>query len=392
MNILIIPQSDWIFGPTNRIHEIADILSEKNNVFVWNFKLFKYGKPYHSADKVKLINSISIQSNNILLFYLLNIIPHALSFFKKVRRLKIDIIINQNLIPGLWAFFLSPSSVLKIFDIQDYYPEIALNYFQTRGNFLKKFIKSIAWMVMINIIKLTDICTSVNLSFINLVHNISKKKVYFLPNGIDTSFFHYVKSNKSLKKKLGLSENVLLYFGLVEYWLDFETVLFGLKLLKLHIPDIKLLIIGSTITGYTKQLEKKIKEAGLEEYAIITGYIPHKELPYYLNLGTIGIMPYKLETYSEKTRLPLKFFLYSAMAKPVLSVDLSEIKILNPKHVIYYKNPQEFANKARLILNNKKLLTDLKYYARKFSMKFDYSVLATRLETILKNNLKNFSA
>ena len=119
----------------------------------------------------------------------------------------------------------------------------------------------------------------------------------------------------------------------------------------------------------------------------MTGFIPNEQVPHYINLADICLMPYKTDTFSGKIRLPMKLFQYSSMGKPILSVQLPEVKRLKPKHVFYYNDATSFASQAFKILNNQTSMNDLNNYARKFAEKFDYSRIAKKCESILYKKL-----
>jgi glycosyltransferase involved in cell wall biosynthesis len=385
MRILILPGSDWIFGPKQYLHDVAEIIGKRHDVFVWHFNLFQDKKPcLQKIGNVKLIRPWFVPSNSILLYYFANFIPHSLFFARIVRKLNIDIVIVANLIPGLWAFTLVPKRVLKVFAFQDYFPESASAYYNNLPKTFRKIIESIALFVNKLNLKMANITLCPCHSLINLSEKMGCKRNYFLPNGVDADFFNPEKFDPKLRERLGLSKHTLVFYGLVESWLDFETILSGIKILKKDFPDVKLLVIGSTLTNYAKVLEKLLQDAKLTEDVILTGYIPDELVPYYLNLGNICLMPYRTDVFSGKIRLPLKFFIYSAMGKPILSVPLPEVKKLNPKHVFFYTDAEDFAHKASMIFSNEKLRKELEAYAKKFAKNFDYFNIAQECEAILE--------
>lgn len=387
MRILILPGNDWIFGPKQYLHDIAEIIGKRHDVFVWHFNLFQNRKPcFQKVEDVKLIRPWSVSSNSLLLYYVLNFVPHSILFTRLVRKMHIDVVIVANLIPALWAFSLAPKKVLKVFAFQDYFPESASAYYNNLPKTFRKVIESVAFFVNKLNLKSANITLCPCHSLINLSEKIGCKRNYFLPNGVDADFFNPEKFDPKLRERLRLSEHTLVFYGLVESWLDFETILSGVKILKKDFPDVKLLVIGSTLTNYTKVFKKLLQDAKLTEDVVLTGYVPDKLVPYYLNLGTICLMPYKTDTFSGKIRLPLKFFIYSAMGKPILSVPLPEVKKLNPKHVFFYTDAEDFARKASMIFNDEKLQKELEAYAKKFAKKFDYHNIAQECEAILERS------
>jgi glycosyltransferase involved in cell wall biosynthesis len=312
-----------------------------------------------------------------------------LVFAKLVRKLKIDAVIVLNLIPALWAFSLAPLRTLKVFGLEDYYPESASVYYDGSFKIVRHILETIALVVNKVGVRWADLTLSPCFSLVDLSKTMGCNDNYFLPNGVDTSFFTpSKKTDKRLKKQLGLSNHTIVFFGLIENWLDFDTVLDGLQILKHDIPDVKLLVIGSTLTGYSRALKKKVDDKHLGNDVILTGYVPNELIPHYLNFGDLCLMPYKLDTYSGKIRLPLKLFIYSAMAKPILSVSLPEVKRLKPNHVFFYYDKKSFAESAKRILNDEKLQNNLKSDARNFALNFDYSKLAQDCEKILEKELK----
>jgi len=388
MRILILPGNDWIFGPKQYLHDIAEIMGKRHKVYVWHFNLFQNKKPcFQKTENVHLIRPWFIRSNSLLLYYIANFIPHSILFAHLIRKLSIDAVIVANLIPALWAFFLSPKRVLKVFAFQDYFPESVLVYYSGLPKTFRKILEFIAYLVNKVSLKMANIALCPCFSLIKLAKKMGCKRSFFIPNGVSTKLFDPKKYNPKLGKKLGLSNNTLVFYGLIESWLDFETVFSGLRILKREIPDVKILIIGSTLTNYTRKFKKLLQDAKLADDVVLTGYVTEEMVAYYLNLGNICLMPYKMDKFSGKIRLPLKFFIYSAMGKPILSVPLPEVKRFNPQHVFFYSDAKSFAYKALKILKNEKLRREINVYAREFANNFDYSKIAKECETILEKNL-----
>jgi glycosyltransferase involved in cell wall biosynthesis len=389
VRILIIPANDWIYGPKQYFHDLAENLAKEHEVYVWHFDLFRFEKPCHQkVDKVKLIHPFAVQSNNVSIYYALNFLPHSIAFARLVRKLKINAVIVLNLVPALWAFSLAPHETLKVYGLEDYYPESASVYYNGSSKTVQRLLETVALVVNKVGVRLANLTLSPCLSLVNLAKNMGCNKNYFLPNGVDTRLYSPSPQDIKLKKQLGLSNHTIVFFGLLENWLDFDTVLDGLQNLKQEIPDVKLLVIGSTLTGYSETLKKKLDERNLTEDVILTGYVPNELVPKYIDLGNLCLMPYKLDTFSGQIRLPLKLFIYSAMGKPILSVSLPEVKRFKPKHVFFYNDKNSFAASAKSVLNDNKLQDSLKSNARNFALNFDYSKLANSCEEIIESEIK----
>ncbi len=386
MRILIVPANDWISGPKEYLNEIAEIIGRDHDVFVWHLKLRTGQKPFiKSIENVKIINPPNIPSDSLFLNYIVNLVPHSLYFVKSVRDLKIDIVVVLNLIPGLWAFFLAPTETLRTFGFQDYYPESASVHYRDLPRTFRRAIESLALLVNRAAVRKADLTLCPVPSLVELAAEMGCKKNYLLNNGVDTAFYSPSKPDEQLRRKLGLSKHTLVFYGLIENWLNFDPVIDGLKLLKKKIPDLKLLVIGSSLTGYAEELNRKLRSADLTNDVVLTGHLPEEKIPSYLDLGSIAIAPYRIDTYSGSIRLPVKFFIYSAMGKPILAARLPEVQNLKPKHVFYYQDGASFAQAAAKIFDDEKLQTDLGKYAISFAKNFDYFKLAQECEATLKN-------
>ena len=394
LKILIIPANDWVYGPKQYFHDLAEILAEKHDVYVWHFRLFPGKKPcFQKTGKIKLVEPPSIYLRNLSFYYVINFVFHALFFVRMVRKLKINTVVSLNLLPSLWAFLFTPSETLKVFGLEDYYPESASVYYEGSMDIVRRVLEAVAVLVNKIGLKLADLTLSPCFSLVNLSTKMGCSKSYFLPNGVDASFYKPLKEQNSLlKEKLGLSDHTIVFFGLIEKWLDFKTVLNGIRVLKRRIPDVKLLVIGSTLTGYADVLKKELDDAGLSTDVVLTGYVENELVPEYLNLGDVCLMPYSLRNFSGKIRLPLKLFIYSAMGKPILSVSLPEVKRFKPKHVFFYNDAESFADSAERILKGDRRQRTFESDARNFALTFDYSKLALSCEEIMLKELENKNA
>ena len=388
MRILIVPGNDWIFGPQQYLHNIAEELGKKHQVFVWHFDLFRNRKPCRQeTENVVLIKPWSIYSSSLMLYYSINFLLHSIFFTRTVRKLGINVVMVANLIPALWAFLLSPRRALKVFAFQDYFPESAAVYYEGYSKVFCRILESFAYIVNKIGIKLADLTFCPCFSLVNLSKKMGSKQSYFLPNGVDTNFYDPQKSDPKLTQKLGLSQHTIVFFGLLENWLDFTTVFAAIKILKSDVPDVRLLLVGSSLTNHTSVVKDLLNDGDLNEHVVLTGFVPNEIVPYYINSADVCLMPYKTDDFSGKIRLPLKLFIYSAMGKPILSVPLPEVKRLNPKHVFFYNDPESFARQASMIFKSSRLQDDLGYYAREFSKNFDYSKIAHKCEAVLEKNL-----
>jgi glycosyltransferase involved in cell wall biosynthesis len=232
------------------------------------------------------------------------------AFAKALRDLKIDVVINENVLSGLVGFALARSEVLKVFDFSDYFPESASVYY-SGSSAAKKMVEAVTLAITKLNVKLSNVCIAVCQSLINASKNIDQAKAcYLITNGVNTC-------NRTEKPPAqnGAAPSIVV-MGVIDDWLDLSTPLQALKALIRSYPDIKLIIIGPwQKSGFKAQFEAQAEALGLEGHVKITGYVSSSELERYISEAGCCLMPYKLDSFYSVIRLPEKLFYYSAHGK-----------------------------------------------------------------------------
>lgn len=394
MNILIIPTNDWIRAPGHgHIDYIAEKLAAKGHkVYAWYFDLYRNERAKRKPQRVKLIRPKTLWLQDAALFFFLNALVQAPAMLKTIRDKKINVIINENIFSGFVAFLVSDSSVLKVFDYSDYFPESASIYYEKVSpttKVMKKIVEKITLAITVLNIKSADICLSVCRSLMNDAHTAAKNKpCFFLPNTADTQKHLQLLNQRKKNPKLERPGPILVIMGVLDRWLDLITPLQALRTLKQEFPNIKLIVIGPWRSDEFKlQIEHFIKNEDLSCSVVIKGYVSDQNLAEYLSSASLCIMPYRTDNFSSIIRLPEKLFVYSAYGKPILSTPLPEVMLLKPEHVFFFHNTAEFVSKAETILSQENYRKELLIQASEFAQKYDINVLTDRLEQILLDNL-----
>lgn len=130
----------------------------------------------------------------------------------------------------------------------------------------------------------------------NCVRSINQQdtKCITVHNGINLSDF---KSDESYPKKslFEPEDFVLVFSGRINKEKGIMELIEALYLLKDH-PNIKLLVIGSSFYGNVKnenRFEKVLKEKAipLKDRILFTGFVPYSEIPFYLRMSDIAVIP-----------------------------------------------------------------------------------------------------
>ena len=129
------------------------------------------------------------------------------------------------------------------------------------------------------------------------VSSIQKNdKIKTLYNAIDISFFKSIKSSIN-RQDIGLTKEdfVLVYSGRINKDKGVSEIIDAMIMLK-DKQDIKLMIIGGTFYGnannedfFVRSLKEKAKP--IKNRIIFTGFIPYNDVPSYLHLADIAVLP-----------------------------------------------------------------------------------------------------
>ena len=133
----------------------------------------------------------------------------------------------------------------------------------------------------------------------NCVKTINPKDKKCIPvlNGIDINAFSPDIQPKVTREQLGFSSKdfILVFSGRVSPEKGVKELIEAVKRL-CNIPDIKLLIIGSPFYGEAKNGQEYLGEVEhaaepIKNRIRFTGFIPYKDISYYLKISDVAIIP-----------------------------------------------------------------------------------------------------
>jgi glycosyltransferase involved in cell wall biosynthesis len=154
-------------------------------------------------------------------------------------------------------------------------------------------------------------------------HDRSSKSCV-IPNGVDIDKFDPSRFKKvAIKDELGLNGRTILgYVGSYKTWHGLESVIKIIDLLRRRDPKYHLLMIGMGIRFFA--IQKQIIENDLSNFVTQIDFVPHEDIPRYM-----ASFDYALMFYPEISSFyfsPLKMFEYMAMALPVVTTAVGQMK------------------------------------------------------------------
>lgn len=127
--------------------------------------------------------------------------------------------------------------------------------------------------------------------------NPEDKKCIPVLNGIDINAFSPDIQPNVSREELGFSEKdfILVFSGRVSPEKGVKELIDAIKRLQ-YLPDIKLLIIGSPFYGEArngKEYLAEVEQAAepIKDRIRFTGFIPYKEMPNYLKISDVAVIP-----------------------------------------------------------------------------------------------------
>ncbi|MFA6094530.1 MAG: glycosyltransferase [Candidatus Paceibacterota bacterium] len=202
-----------------------------------------------------------------------------------------------------------------------------------------------------------------------------------MANSIDTTLFSPVVSEKEKKKQkalLGITGDSVVYMGRLSYEKDINQLIDALVILKEIKKFVTLMLIGDG--PERKKIEKYARERGVTEKVLFTGFLYGKNLVRALQSNEIFL------TASKSENMPLSVLEGMSVGLPVVgvrSLGIPEIVKDNVNgYVVTPDSPREMAEKVRVILADKKLLSMLSSGARESALTYSEENVIKKLEDI----------
>ena len=147
---------------------------------------------------------------------------------------------------------------------------------------------------------------------------VPDSKVVVMPNTVRAEFFDEAVIDDTISKRFRDSF-CLLYLGDTGIRRGLLTAIEGIGILKEHIPDLKLVIVGANSTD--SLLKERVRDLGLEDHVSFEGWQNEALFPSYLVSADICISPLHKNPHHDTT-LANKLFQYMGFSKPILASDV----------------------------------------------------------------------
>lgn len=332
MKILILTQyfPPEVGAPQNRLYELAVRLKQKGADVTILTAMPNYpqmevhqqykGKFYSYED----MNGLKVHRSWIYVSKSKGIFKRLLNYFSFVKTSfwvgwfklgKFDFIVCESppLFLGITAYLLKKLKGAKlVFNVSDLWPESA----EKLGLVTNKFFLRSATKLEEFLYRKSDLISGQTQG---ICENISKrfpeKKVHWLPNGVDLSYYNSNAIISNWRKENGIDQNdfLFLYAGIIGHAQGLEVIIKAAEKLRSQ-PQIKFILLGS---GPEKETLVALKNELKTENVLFFDAVTKKEMPLIIAASDVAVIPLKrLDLF--KGAIPSKIFENLAMKKPIL--------------------------------------------------------------------------
>lgn len=185
-------------------------------------------------------------------------------------------------------------------------------------------------------------------------YGIPAIKIAVVSNGTDTEHFRPIPEEEA-RERVGLEkgERYIGFVGSCYPYHDIPTIIKAAPLIFEKYPNLKFVIVGDGIAR--KGWENMVKDTGVTESFLFTGYKPYDLIPYYINAFDICVAPTK-STHIKMGLSQIKVYEYLSCGKVTVGSNISGIgDLLNTFQVgiaVPPENPQSMEEAIRALLKN----------------------------------------
>jgi len=206
--------------------------------------------------------------------------------------------------------------------------------------------------------------------------NINEDRVEVIPLAADSDYRKIEDNNKIkyIKQLYGLQGNYILFLGTLEPRKNIVNLIKSYNILPKDIKRDFLLVISGKKGWYYEEIFRTVRELGLEEKVVFTGYIPEEDKPALMNGAEVFVYPSFYEGFGLP---PLEAM---ACGVPVISSNKSSIPevIGNAGILINPDNVYELSNAIFQVLSNESLKSQLSEKSVIQAKKFSWEITARK--------------
>lgn len=364
MRVLLVPSSDYLGHPfpqrSNQLFERLGTLSDFE-VHVVRFKLYNRRLP-----ETRLIVHNLPGSNvaGLATYYAFNAVRHIEEIRRIVKANGIDLVVLQNLMAPFGFQLLNQFSNLQVktvLDLSDYFPTSAVGYVVESESFIGVTMSACLRTMVAYLLRHCDAVTVVSSALFELAVVMGAKKVHQVPNGIGEEFMKE-HDKESERRGLGFAKDdfVVGYIGSIDFWLDLQKLVRGIRLARDQGIAMKCLFIGRGLHNmrYPDKVKRWIRDEQLSDDVVWKDFVPYSEVPKYMAALDVGLIPFDPSNLTAYYSSPNKMWEYLSQGTPVISTPIPEA-VANRDCVLLAKTPDDYAQHFRSVRQGINIISEM---------------------------------
>jgi glycosyltransferase involved in cell wall biosynthesis len=210
-------------------------------------------------------------------------------------------------------------------------------------------------------------------------YGLSESNIFVVPYGGDINTKEHSKNDVSvIQKSLNIvNKKVIVYSGSFSELHGTPTLLKIIKIFQEIDSQIIFVLIGSG--PLESQIEKYVLKENLKNI-ILLGHIPRENVPLYLELGDILIIPHAKCGPKTEVDAPTKLFEYFYAGKPIVASNLKAIAEIAEENIMLVEpdNPNAFVQGILKVLNDEELAKKLGENGIRIAQNYSWEISAKK--------------
>ncbi|MGD2158172.1 MAG: glycosyltransferase family 4 protein [Anaerolineales bacterium] len=182
------------------------------------------------------------------------------------------------------------------------------------------------------------------------IWRVDPEKIVVLPNGVDVDLFSPAQDSSRERLQFGFNgAPVVAFVGGFQKWHGLDVLVESFSQIISEIPEAILLLVGDGPAR--SDVEKKVAELGLKNKVRITGFVPQADVPKFLSLTDVAVIPYP-QFPEELWFSPLKLYEYMAAGKAIVASRSGQIaEVIRSGHNGILVNPGDVSGFSQAIVH-----------------------------------------